>query len=237
METVENILAELRSLASEQNRNTLLNHGGPAENLLGVKIGDMKPIQKRIKKNYALSLGLWDSGISDARYLAALIADEKQMTTKDLQHWCETADWGMLSEYSVAWIAAESRFGWELGLEWIRDPREKVSSAGWNTLASYIMITPNDKLDLKALSQLLHTCKKNIHQEHNRTRYCMNNFLIAVGGSVPELTDEALLTASEIGTVAVHMGNTACKVPPAADYIRKMESGGHIGKKKKMARC
>ena len=237
MESVSNILAELRALASDQTRKTLLNHGGQEGNLLGVNIGDMKPIQKRVKKNYQLSLGLWDSGISDARYLAALIADEKQMTKQDLKHWCETADWGMLTEYSVAWITAESRFGWELGLEWIRDPREIVSSAGWNTLASYIMITPNEKLDQKTLQQLLRECATTIHSAPNRTRYCMNNFIIAVGGSVPELTDQAILAASEIGQVQVNMGNTACKVPPAADYIRKMEAGGHLGKKKKMARC
>ena len=65
----------------------------------------------------------------------------------------------------------------------------------------------------------------------------MNNFIIAVGGSVPELTDEAILTAAAIGPVQVNMGNTACKVPPAADYIRKMEAAGQLGKKKKMARC
>ena len=37
---------------------------------------DLKKYQKRIKKDYQLSLDLYDSGVSDAMYLAGLIADE-----------------------------------------------------------------------------------------------------------------------------------------------------------------
>ncbi len=47
----------------------------------------MKPIQKKIKKDYALALELFDTGNSDAQYLAGLIADETKMSKKDLNNW------------------------------------------------------------------------------------------------------------------------------------------------------
>ncbi|TDX02008.1 DNA alkylation repair protein [Dinghuibacter silviterrae] len=45
---------------------------------------------------------------------------------------------------------------------------------------------------------------------------------IAAGGYVPELTEEAIAVARSIGVVYVDMGDTACKVPEAEGYIRKM---------------
>ena len=44
-------------------------------------------------------------------------------------------------------------------------------------------------------------------------------------------------TAEKIGTVSVDMGETACQVPFAPDYIRKIEKRGTIGKKRKSAKC
>lgn len=92
--TAKEVLAELMSMANESTRHTLANHGAPS-NQWGVKIGDMKKMQKKIKKDYQLSLELYDSGISDAQYFAGLIADETKMTKKDLQHWADTATWNM----------------------------------------------------------------------------------------------------------------------------------------------
>ena len=111
-------MTKLESLGSEQTRTVLRRHGA-RDPFFGVKIGDMKPITKKIKKDYKLSLELYNTGNSDAMYMAGLIADEEQMTKDDLQNWVEKAYWYLLSECTVAWIAAESRYGWELGLKWI----------------------------------------------------------------------------------------------------------------------
>jgi len=95
-------------------RNTLMNT--EQGSYLRVWIGDMKPLQKKIKKNYQLALDLYDTGVSEAMYLAGLIADETKMTKQDLQKWAENAYWAMISEYTVPWVAAESRYGWDMGL-------------------------------------------------------------------------------------------------------------------------
>lgn len=234
--TTAEVMQELKQFGNEQTKRMHTTHGAP-EPLYGVKVGDLKKLQKKIKKDHALALELYETGNSDAMYLAGLIADPEAMTKKDLERWAKTASWYMISEYTVAWVAAGSRFGYELALTWINSPKENIASSGWAALASIVSITPDDKLDIDALGGLLDRIADTIHDAANRVRYTMNGFIIAVGTAVPALTEKAKAIAEKIGLVKVDMGGTACKVPPAVEYILKVESKGTLGKKRKDARC
>jgi hypothetical protein len=92
-------------------------------------------------------------------------------------------------------------------------------------------------LDLAELKGLLQRVQKTIHQQPNRVRHVMNGFIIAAGSYVQPLTALALQTAAKIGPVTVDMGNTACKLPDASEYIKKVQKRGSIGKKRKTAKC
>jgi 3-methyladenine DNA glycosylase AlkD len=234
--TAAEILAQLEPLGKDSYKKVLQNHGIP-EPLLGVKIEDLKKIQKRIKKDYQLALDLYATGVYDAMYLAGLIADDAKMTLKDLNGWVEKAHCYPLSEYTVPWVAAESPHGHDLALRWIGSRKEKVMAAGWATLSGLVSIKDDDELDLDELAGLLCRVQKTIHQQPNRARYVMNNFVIAVGSYVPALTDLAIQTAKNIGPVSVDMGDTACKVPYAPDYIQKVKDRRSIGKKRKTVKC
>ena len=95
----------------------------------------------------------------------------------------------------------------------------------------------DNELDIELIKKLLKRIEKEIHKAPNYVRYAMNNFIICTGGYIKELTKEAIATSQKIGTVMVDMGNTACKVPSARDYIKKMEAKGNLGKKKKTVKC
>src|SRR3954466_6568714 len=116
--TAAEIVEELKPFGSESIKKVLLKHG-IQEPLLGVKVEELKKFQKRIKKDYQLALDLYDTGIYDAMYLAGLIADDHRMTRKDLQRWMDTATCAPLCGFTVAWVAAGSPHGWEMGLKWI----------------------------------------------------------------------------------------------------------------------
>lgn len=234
--TAEEIVKELKPLGKDSYKKVLLNHG-IREPMFGVKIEDMKKIQKRIKKDYQLALDLYDTGIYDAMYLAGLIADDLQMTKKDLQHWVENANGAMTCEYTVPWVAAESLHGREVALKWIDSKKESIAAAGWATLSSLVAIKDDADLDLAELKQLLDRVQKTIHQQPNRVRYTMNGFVISVGSYVKSLTTLALHTAAKMGKLTVNVGDTACKVPDAAEYIKKVQQRGTIGKKRKTAKC
>ena len=83
METVEEVMTALEKKGSEQTRKTFARHGAP-EAMFGVKVADMKTIAKKIKGNQELALGLYETGNSDAMYLAGMVADGSQMTKKQL---------------------------------------------------------------------------------------------------------------------------------------------------------
>ena len=90
--TAKEIVEELRTLGAESIKKVLRNHG-VQEPFFGVKIGDMKKIQKRIKKDYQLALDLYDTGNYDAMYLAGLVADDARMTKKRSQSLGENGQW------------------------------------------------------------------------------------------------------------------------------------------------
>jgi 3-methyladenine DNA glycosylase AlkD len=233
--TKDEVLSELEKMGSPSTKKILANHGA-REPFFGVKVGDMKKIMKKTKKDHELSLALYDTGNYDAMYFAGLIADEKKITKKDLESWVAKAYAG-IAEYTVPWIVAESAHGWELGMKWIESPKEHIAAAGWASLGNLVAILPDEKLDIPALQQLLDRIKKDIHSSQNRVRYAMNWFIISLGAYVAPLTEKSKKIAQSIGTVTVVMDGTDCKVPSAFDYIVKIEKIGRIGKKKKQARC
>lgn len=230
------IIEELKSLAIPSYKATMLKHGA-VEPIYGVKIEDMKKILKRTKTNYQLALDLYDTGVSDAMYLAGLMVDDAKMTKKDLNRWLEKATSPWIAEYTIPWVAAGSRFGHEIALEWIESKKENAIAAGWGTLCGWVAIKPDSELDLVELKQLLQRVQKTIHQSPNRARYVMNTFVIAVGSYVAPLTSLALDVGAKIGPVSIDMGDTACKVPYSPEYIQKIQKRGTIGKKRKSLKC
>jgi 3-methyladenine DNA glycosylase AlkD len=230
------IVQELEPLALASHKKVLLNHGA-TEPILGVKISELQKIRKRIKKDYQLALDLYATSIYDAQYLAGLIADETKMTTSDLRRWLATSNCSAIAACTVAWVAAESPHGRELALDWIESTDETTAQAGWMTLCSLVAVRDDAQLDLPELARLLQRVEQTIHHQPNHVRYAMNSYVIALGSYVRDLTDQAIASASRIGPVTVDMGNTACAVPSALDYIEKVRSRGAVGKKRKTVRC
>ncbi|MDX1943029.1 MAG: DNA alkylation repair protein [Saprospiraceae bacterium] len=234
--TLNQVMSQLEQMGSEQTKKTFTRHGA-REPFFGVKVQDLKTIQKKIKHNHDLALQLYNTGNSDAMYLAGLISEPVKMSQVDLQRWAEDAPWYMISEYTVAWVTSESKFGFEMAREWIQSDLEHIASAGWATWSNLVSIKPDAELDLQELESLLDEVAANIHQAPNRVRYTMNGFVIGAGSYVPALLEKSKEVARKIGKVSVNMGDTACKVPFAPEYIAKVESMNRIGKKRKTAFC
>jgi 3-methyladenine DNA glycosylase AlkD len=88
--TKDEVVTELAALGNEATKKVLMRHGA-REPFYGVKVEDLKKIQKRVKKDHQLALALFDTGISDAMYLAGMIADPSRMKKSDLERWVKKA--------------------------------------------------------------------------------------------------------------------------------------------------
>lgn len=233
--TAEDIVAELKKLASAQTKKTWMNHGAQ-EPCLGVKIGDMKVIQKRVKRDYQLALDLYDTGIADAMYLAGLIADDERMTKKDLQKWVEAANSPWVVEFAVPWVASASLHGREMALKWMKSKKEPIAAAGWQTYSSLVAITEDTDLDLAEIESLLKRVEESIHKQPTRIKYVMNSFVIAVACHVKPLHMLAVAAARRIGKVDVELVGD-CQLPFAPEKIKQFQARSQIGKKRKSPKC
>ena len=234
--TLEAVMAELELRANATCKRTYLRHGA-SEPLFGVRVGDLKPLQKKLKGKQQLALELYASGNSDAMYLAGLIADGSKMSRSDLNRWARSASWHMIAGCTVPWVTAEHPEAFEISEDWIESSRELVAVAGWSTLGALVATRPDAYLPIHKLDSLLTRCGSSIHQAPNRVRYTMNNFVICCGTYVQPLADRAMEVALQIGSVSVDMGDTDCKVPEASSYIIKSRRGNPVAPKRKTARC
>ncbi len=234
--TVKEVMVELESLGNEQTKKTLLRHGA-AEPLFGVKIGDLKGLRKALKNNHETALALYETGNSDAMYLAGLIADPEKVTKAELNRWVKAAPWSLISGTAVAALAAESKYALALAREWVDSKKELIAAAGWQTWSHHLSIVDNKEIHSDEIKALLKRVSLEIHAELNEVKAAMNGFLIAAGSYYPEVTVLAKCLAQEIGEVEVNQGDTACKTPDAVAYLEKIEKLGRLGKKRKSARC
>lgn len=237
MNTVAEVMTELKKKGSVERIKAFVKHGAPPNNMFGVSVADMKVIAKKIKGNQELAYELYETGNSDAMYLAGMVADGSLMTKRQLDGWAKNSSWEMISEYTVPRVATESKDARDLALKWMRFKKESVASCGWNTYAGYVTVTPDDELDLAEIKALLKQIEKEIDTVPNRVKYTMNGFVIAVGSYVLPLMKQAKATAKELGKVDVDMHGTSCKVPLASEYIAKIEKSGRAGKKRKTLKC
>ena len=236
MKTVSQVMTALKKMGTAQTRKTFERHGAP-DNFFGVKVADLKVIAKQIKGNQDLACELYDTGNADAMYLAGIVADGSQMKKKQLDDWAKAAPWHMVSEYTVPGVTNESPFARDLATKWIKSKKEHIAACGWSTYAGVVALTPDDELDLKEVDSLLEQVETSIEKSRGRVRYTMNGFVISVGAYVKPLSKKAKSTAKKLGKVEVDMGETACKVPVALDYIEKIEKAGKAFKKRKTTKC
>jgi len=234
--TLEAVMQDLAARATPSTRRTYLRHGAP-EPVFGVRIGDLKPLQRALQGRQNLALELYATGNSDAMYLAGLIADGAQMTRRQINQWAAGARWHLIAGTIVPWVASEHPAAVELASRWIESRRDLTALAGWATLTALTATRPDADLPVNLLKSLLDRCRKTIHDAPNRVRYAMNNFVIGCGTYVAPLAETALTIARGIGPVTVDLGDTACQVPDAPAYILKSRRGAAVAPKRKTTRC
>src|SRR5690349_3565246 len=184
--TLDEVMRQLAAKATPTTKKTHLRHGA-VEPLFGVKVGDLKPLQKQLKGQQELALQLYATGNSDAMYLAGLIADGSKMTRRQLDQWAAGATWHMIAGCSVAWVASEHSQGIAAAQKWIDSRRELTATAGWMTLAAIVATVADDELPIEQLDALLDRVASSLESAPDRVRYAMNCYVISCGTYVAPL--------------------------------------------------
>lgn len=214
--TVAEMLAELESLGKEQTRKTYRRHGA-RDPMYGVSYADFGRLKRRIKIDHELALGLWESGNHDARTFALMIADPDAITEKQLNAWVkDVPDYGLARAVGV--FAGTTPMAMEIFEKWIESENEQIASAGWMIMNQ---LTADEGIPDPWFEEYIDRIVRDIHGAKNYVRYEMNGALISIGVRSAWLMEAALAAAKKIGKVEVDHGDTSCKTPDAAEYIKK----------------
>jgi 3-methyladenine DNA glycosylase AlkD len=214
------VMKELEAAGTAQNRKVYARHGVPADKMFGVSYANLYALQKKIKTDQTLADQLWASDNHDAQVLATLIADPATMTDKQVEDWAKQMDnpplVGMFTQF-----LRKSPLARKKADKWNKSKNEYLEQAGWALIACLALDDP--ALPDGYFESYLAIIETDIHKRRNRTRYQMNGALIAIGCRNEALEQQALAVAAKIGKVEVDHGETNCKTPDAAEYIRKTQ--------------
>lgn len=213
---IQQVLAELESMGTAQNRKIYTRHGVGA-NMFGVSYANLKALKKKIKVNHPLARELWATGNHDARVLATMVADPKKMDDAELEAWCRNLNCYTLSD-SYSGLAVRSPLAEQKAAEWVNVDQEWMERAGWLVLAQ---LMADAALPDETFLPCLETIASDIHNRKNRVKDAMNTALISAGIRNDDLRQKALAIAAQIGKVEVDHGETGCKTPDAMGYIRR----------------
>ena len=89
---VAEVIAWLHQQASKQVRDGMARFAIPSEQALGVSVGALRAYAKQLGCDQPLAEALWQNGIYEARMLATMVADAKQVTPKLMEAWCRDFD-------------------------------------------------------------------------------------------------------------------------------------------------
>src|ERR1700686_2955406 len=90
--TVKEILRQLHSLSDAEAISSMTRFGIKADKAFGVSVPALRKLARSIGKDHTLAQELWDSGLHEARELATMIADPKQVTKELMERWVKDID-------------------------------------------------------------------------------------------------------------------------------------------------
>lgn len=230
--TLNEVLIVLEAAGTAQNRKVYARHG-VKEPMFGVSYAVQGKLAKKIKQDHDVAVGLWQSGIHDARILATCVADAEALSSAELDAWVRDLDNYVLTD-ALAKLAARRKDAVKLAEKHLKTSGEWSASFGWTilTVAAMEDATIDDKYFLEKIAAI----EKGIHGAKNRVRHTMNMALISFGIRNAALNKAAVAAAKHIGKVEVDHGETGCKTPDVVEYINKtMARKSGAGKKSAVA--
>lgn len=210
------VMKELRAAGTAQNVKVYGRHGvsGP---MFGVSYANQGKLRKRIGTYQKLAEQLWATGNHDARILATMVADPESMAAKTFDTWAKELDSYPISD-AFSKLASQSERARKRLPAWMKARDEFKCAAGWNLLSA---CAERDDMDEEFLLERMEYIEEHIHDAKNRVRHSMNQALICLGLRNAKFQKNALAAAKRIGKVDVDHGETSCKTPDAAGYIKK----------------
>jgi len=214
---INQILTRLESLGSEKVRKQNTKQGATSKQF-GVKLGDIRKLAKVIKLNHELGLQLWDTENIDARHLAILLLDPKQLSKAELDRLVETTNFSRVADWLNSYIVKKHPNKEELRALWMQTTNPMRARAGWNLTTERVAKKP-EGLDLPALLTRL---DKEMSSADPLVQWTMNFCLVEIGIKFPEYRKQATEIGEKLGIYRDFPVSKGCTSPYAPIWIKEM---------------
>ena len=187
------IVALLRSLRSERDIAGQRRFGIAANGeQLGVSVSRLREIGRPHRRDHALALELWATGIHEARVLAAVIDDPKKITRAQMDRWARDCDnWAVTD--AMAFTLDRTDFAEAKAHAWSRRQAEFVKRAAFSVMAG--MAVHRKELPDEIFLRFLPVIRREAKDERNFVRKAVNWALRQIGKRNPRLRRAAMAEA------------------------------------------
>jgi len=136
MNSLAEILDFLKSQADPHNVEGMARFGINPHNTLGVSMPVLRKTAKQIGKQHRLAMELWDSGIHEARILAALTAEPQALDEELMEKWVKDFDsWDVCDQVCLN-LFRKFPLVYRKIREWGENPAEFTRRAGFVLIAT-----------------------------------------------------------------------------------------------------
>ena len=195
--TAKKLLVHLRSLRNERNIEGMRRFGLVTRyEQLGISVSDLRQIGRAHRRDHALALELWETGVSEAMILAAVIDDPKQVTRPQMDRWVRMCDnWGLTDALGFG-LFDRTPFAEAKAHAWSRRKAEFVKRAGFALMAG--MAVHRKELPDDVFLRFLPVIRRESNDERNFVRKAVNWALRQIGKRNPALRRAAIAEARRI---------------------------------------
>jgi len=217
--TLKETLAQLEALGDEKVRAQNRKRGA-GDNQFGVRLGDIRKLAAKIKTNDALAIALWETGNIDARFLAILLINPKNLSGNELDRMVRSVDFAWVADWLDSYVTKKHSDKETLRERWMADDDPWAARAGWSLTSERIGKNPKG-LDIPAL---LDRIESEMGDAAPEVQWTMNFCLAGIGIHFPKYRKRAIAIGETLGIYRDYPVSKGCTSPFAPIWIKEMVS-------------
>lgn len=215
---LDSIMKDLENTSDPKMIHAMQNRF-PHLKVLGIPLGTIRPMAKKIGMNHHLGLSLYQTMCVEAMFLGSMILDPKQLSITDFEMLAMHAQSTTLMDQGLFPLFQNSPLYEDILNSWYLSQNEHLRYAGYVLYSSYFRTYPLEHMNLQLGKKVLVTIKNELMNEPLPIQNAMNNAVVMAGLHVPDLVDLAIEVALHIGYVLPRVKKNQCNIQSAHDYI------------------
>lgn len=217
MFSIQEVLRQLESKSKRDQLEGMARYGMNIEHRLGVSIPELRLIAKKTGKNHELALGLWKTGIADAKILAAMIDDPMLLSDEQMEDWVKDIDSWDVGDQVCMNLFEKSPLAWRKVEEWSKRDEEFMKRTAFGLLAC--LAWHDKKANDDQFLQLFHVFERGAMDEQNSVKKAISWALRNIGKRNLHLNKAAVNEAARLRLLDSKSARWI-----ASDVIRELES-------------